>query len=427
MKVKFQLTDWSIIAALASSTMYMVFRNLGRELGSFAYLWAPMALLMIFFNRPRTYITGPIKLLILYGIIIVGILQYTLWKYMGDWNRVRILLEFYYLFVMLAIITYYLLKGEYLKIAIISKWIFIIILITLITTNIALFIDPILVRESAATGEFSSSQNRLYNLSGAMSYSYVQAVICLIPLLVVKIKNRQKFIFQPRVLVLILILILITQIRSQVFANIIVSIFLTILSFAGTRNIRLRLMIISVVSIFVVLIPSSFYSDRIFEISTYFPTNSLLNKKIKGFALFIESPEFDNSTPIAGRAARYPLLFKALSAKPLTGDSSYESKLNIGGGSHLYLMNRLTLWGIPAFLFFIYVLYKVFKKIGSLFDEEFAFIYLLSILSIILLGLLKAVGGREPWLMVLVLIPGLYYLPLLDDSATNKRELNSEY
>ena len=43
--------------------------------------------------------------------------------------------------------------------------------------------------------------------------------------------------------------------------------------------------------------------------------------------------------------------------------------------------------------------------------------YFLSLLSIILLGIAKAVGGREPWLILIVIIPGLYYYPLLGKSG----------
>jgi hypothetical protein len=44
---------------------------------------------------------------------------------------------------------------------------------------------------------------------------------------------------------------------------------------------------------------------------------------------------------------------------------------------------------------------------------------MLSAATIIFLGLLKAIGGREPWLMLILVIPGLYYLPLLEKQMVN--------
>jgi hypothetical protein len=400
------------MVAIASTTLYIVFRNLGREVGSFAFLWAPITLLIIFYKRPTIFFKGTIRILLLYGVLMVGILQYTLWKHMSNWNQVRILYEFYYLFIMTAILMYYWSKCEFNKLAFLSKWSFIFVIITLITTNIALFIDPEVVRQSAATGDFTVLQRKVFKLTGAMDYSYVQAIVCLIPILVYHIKSKKTLVFSPKILIIILILIIVTEIRAQVLANILVTVMITILAFLGSNKRWVSFIAISMFCILLMIIPKSYYVTSISSLSTYFNQNSVINNKLTDFAIFVENPEFGASTETGSRAERYPLLIKALIASPFLGDASYNSNLDIAGGAHLYWMNKLTLWGIPGFLFYIYILYRIFKKISSLFNISYRFYYFLSVVALIFLGLTKVIGGREPWLFLIVIIPGFYFLPV---------------
>jgi hypothetical protein len=413
MKIKLQIPDWSILVTLAATTIYFVFRNLGREIGSFAFLWAPLTLLIIIYKRPAIFTKGSMRVLLLYGAIMVGILQYTLWSSMNDWNRKLILLEFYFIVIMTAILFYYWSSRELWKLAYLSKWAFIFIIVTLITTNVALYFDPNLVRQSASTGVFTDYQKKIYDLTGAMSYSYVQAIICLIPILIYHIKGRKKMVFAPNVLVVILMLIFITLIRSQVFANVLVAVFITVLSIIGSKKRWISVITISVFVFLFTIIPNSYYVDAIKYLGSKFNQDSEMYYKLNDFAEFISDPEFDTSTAAGSRAERYPMLFKALLANPILGDASYKNNIDISAGGHLYWMNKLALWGIPGFLFFIFVLTKILRRISTLFDAGYRFYYFLSILAIIFLGLIKVIGGREQWLVLIVIIPGLYYLPLL--------------
>jgi hypothetical protein len=420
MKHKIRLPDITILMAVASTTLYIVFRNLPLNMGTFAYLWAPLALLTIIITRPSMLTGSPIRILLLYGLIMVGVLQYTLWRFMDYANQNHILFEFYFIVVMLAILYYYRSKGEFRNLALLSKWSFIFIIISLITTNIALFLDPEVVRASAATSKFTAYQEKIYKLTGAMGYSYVQGIICIIPILIYHIKSKKKMVFKPIVLLIILLMIIITEIRSQVFANILVSILVTILSFIWSKKRLSFLIFVFLVGILIVLVPISFYSSAFYSLSTNFKPDSELNNKLNDFSVFIERPEIDNSTEVGSRAGRYPMLFEAFVAHPISGFASHESHLDITLGGHLYWMNRLAIWGIAGFLYFIFVLYIIFKSISSLFDTSFRFYYYISLSALLLMGLTKAVGGRESWLILIVVIPGIYFLPLLQQTKKSK-------
>ncbi|MFZ4522769.1 MAG: hypothetical protein ACOYNC_13755 [Bacteroidales bacterium] len=420
MKIKMQIPDAVILISIASTTLYIASRNFGKVVGSFAFLWAPITLLIIFSLRPDSFTKGPIKILLFYGFLIVGLFQYLLWNHMDEFNQTRILFEFYYLLVLIAIFNFYTIPKKYNKLAWLGEWTFKFIIITLLLTNISLFFDSEIVREAARTDDFSKLQSILYYRGGTMSFAFAQSVIFLIPILIYHIKSKMYMVFSPRILTVILVIIIITEFRSQVFANIIVTSVVTVLSLAAFRS-RNNLSFLVLLIIFVTLmsVPIPFYSSFLNSLSTYFNPNSVISSKLTDFAGFIDNPELDSSTGTGRRASRYPMLLEALLSNPFFGDASYSSGFQILGGAHLYWMNRLAIWGIPTFTFFIYMLFRIFKRISYLFDKSFVFYYTLSLGAFILMGLTKAIGGVEPWLILIVIIPGLYFSSMLDRRNAN--------
>lgn len=413
MKTKLQIPDIIFIIALASTLLYVVFFNLPEGIRSFRYFWAPMVLGTMFLTHPKLFIKNPMPYLLLYGIFFVFILPYTLWNIRVDFVQGGVLDEFYSLVVFTAIWCYYRVKGDFKPLAQVSKWAFVFIVITMLLTNVALTIDPLIVRNSAAGFFGNPDQIRLNKLTGSAQYGYAQAFVLLIPILVYHIKSRKRMVFPRTVLIAILILLLITSVRAQVFANLLVTTIITFLAFIGygKRHLVFRYMVIFLIVF--VIIPISFYANILKTLSTHFEPSTELYYKLNDFATFIETPELDTKSIAGSRAERYPLLFEALLANPLAGHISSKSSLNIDEGGHLYWMYKLVLYGIPFFFFFVFVLYKIYKSISSVFDDpEIRFYYFLSVLAFILFGLLKNMAGREPWLFIIVVIPGLYFLPL---------------
>jgi hypothetical protein len=413
MKTKFQIQDLTVFLTIASTTLYIVFRNVPIYLGTFAFLYAPVTLFILILIKPRAFITGPMKTVMLYGIIVICILQNTLWRFMSPWNADNVNWEFYNLVIMTVILSYYIRTRAYYKIALISKWTVIFIFITLVTTNIALFFNSELVRQSASTAFFSPLQAKLYQYSGAFSYSYAQALICLIPILFFCIKQNAQTIFSKKFLGTVLVLIIVTEIRSQVFANILVTMIITVLSSLSIKSHRKSFVIILLIGVVLISIPNSAYSDMFFSISKLVTPGSELENKLKDFSSYIDNPDIDNETGARVRVERFPMLLETFLNNPFTGFASEKSSTNIDGGAHLYFMNKLALYGIFGFSFFVFMMFRIFKSIMSLFEPTYKFYYLLSILSFVFLGAMKAVGGREVWLVLIVTIPGISYWPLM--------------
>lgn len=411
-----------LLATVATTTLFVVTRNLPLVAGSFRQFWGPIAVGMIFLFHPSVFRQKPIRFLFLYGVLSLGVMQYAVWQHMSDWNRLKLQLEFYDLFIISVIFFYYYSRQDYKGLAKLAKWAFVFIVITIIMTNIALFFDPSIVRRTANISLFNPSDEKLYNLTGVAGYGFMQALVCLIPILVYHIKFKKKMVFSRNILIAILVLLMITMVRAQVFANLLAAIAITTLSFAGSKDFRRSFVLVSMAVILLLLIPPKFYADMFVKASTYFNPDSNIHYKLNDFAFFIQYPEFDSTTGAGNRAGRYLLLFQAFSAAPLLGDSSYKSPFgyNVMVGGHLYWMNKLTIWGILGFVFFIFVLNKLYKTIRSLFSEQFRFYYLLSIAAFILLGLLKNLASMHPFLMLILVIPGVYFFPLLDKKQKNK-------
>ena len=130
MKVKIQIVPLVILMAVLTTSLYVVSNNLPVVIGSFRFFWGPLALIMIFISKPAAFTRKPMRSLFLYGILVLGILQYTLWKYMPDWTRLGLLEEFYNLFIFTAIFSYYITARDFKSLALLGRVSFIFIIIS---------------------------------------------------------------------------------------------------------------------------------------------------------------------------------------------------------------------------------------------------------------------------------------------------------
>lgn len=408
MKTKIYLQDIVIIVALASTLLYVVANKLPFGLGSFRFLWGPAVLFILLITRPNIIVYGPMKFILLYGLLSIAMLQYTLWEHMSEWNQRQLLNEFYSLVVVIAIWSYYRIRKDYVKLSLVSKWAFVFIVITLITTNIALSYDIYIVRV-AASGEFTPYQERIRQITGAAGYGYAQSFVILIPVLVYYIKKRQKMVLPWFYLLMVLALVLITLARAQVFANFVAGAVITVLAFLGFPYRKKTFTVAFCLGVMILVLPPTFYTNAILTVNNYFEPETVIHSRLSDVVAAVEFRSIEEGGAIEGRYNRYPLLFDALTANPLLGHASEKSGFDISPGGHLFWMNKLALWGIPGFLFFVFVLYKLYKSISSTFNNaEIKFYYLLCVLGFIILGLTKNTGGREVWVLLIAVIPGLF-------------------
>lgn len=419
MQIRKKIVLLIFIISIASTSLYFVANNLPSGLGSHIFLWAPLALLTAFFYKPIIFRKTPLFQILVFGILSAGLLQHLLWGFMDEWNKSVILSEFYVILYSITLLSYFYHNRDVKGLASIGKYGFFFILITSITTLVALFIDPMIVRNSAGGYGLTPSDELLFDRLGVGGYGFVMGLACLLPIIVYYIRLNSFTSISRRVWIVILLILLFVILKAQIFANILIAALITILAFTNSRNLKRTYFFLGFFAIIILLVPDEMYSNSIRILGHQFPKDSETYSKLIDLANYIEAPDTE-STETGSRTERYPILFEAFIDSPMLGDSSYPSKHFIIPGSHLHWMNRLTLWGLLGFAFYIYILFQIYKFTANLFEKNFLFYYNLSVIAVIMLGLMKAITGREMWLMILLIVPGMYFWPMISNNGKSK-------
>lgn len=403
---------------ILSTFLPVVTNNLPPVIGSY-HLYAALWLVSTIIFASKIYRQKLVILFLFYGLVFILILPIFLWKFMNDWNREAIQLEFYNMFIPLTVFYYYRINNDYKGWAKLVKMALIFIGITAIMTYIASSFNPMYAR-NITSGDITDSELAFFKRIGGGSYGYAIALLGLFPLLIYYYKHNIKSIFPRKFIFVYIVLIYFAIIRMQFFANIIVSsIIIILVSFVGAKNIKYSIVSLSFILIIGIITPNQVYSDILIQSSSWFNKNSETYLKLNDMAGFIIGDTEDSVTE--QRAERFPELAEAFIRKPLLGDASYESGLDIGLGAHLYWMNRLAIWGIVALSFFVWLHYKYILSGIRYFDKTFTYYFLLSVGAILSYGLIKNISGREIWYAYFVILPGMYYLPSLKKKETVNR------
>lgn len=406
-----------LLFLMMSSFLFVVATNVPSPFGSFWYFYAPIWLMAILILKPYIFSEKFVLVVFVTGLITIIVLENVIWNYMSDWYRNKILYEFYSFIIVSTVISYFSLSEDYLGLALISKWAFIFILITSLMTFIATSIDPTVARNSANNFIDSPQQKALYILTGCGGYNFGQALCLLFPILIFLVKYNYQNLFSRRFLIVSIIFLFIVIVKMQYFANVITAIFAIGMSLLGTKKIKTTIGTATILLIVIFFIPLSTYSELLRAASLYFDSNSEIYSKLNDTATFLLNIGYGaEATGVSHRLDRYPMLFEAFMNSPFLGDASYKSNYStaIELGGHLHWMSLLTVLGIFGFAIYIFVLKTLFKHILGLFNKYFSFYYIISIATLILNGLLKNIGGFESWVTLFIVIPGIYYFPLLN-------------
>ncbi len=410
--------DFISLILMATTFLPIVFTNLPPVIRSH-HLWALIWGLSLFFFYPKIFFDKTMLYIIIYGIIFY-IATLSILRNMDEWNKTNLILEFYNIIIGASIITYYLKKGDYLGLAILTRWAIAFLCITAIMSIVTSVINPMYARDIVGVdpNSIESAEILRYKRYGGGNYSTALAFLSLIPILIYYYKNISNSLITRKQITFISLIFFSALISMQLFANILLVILFGILAFLGTKRITQSTIIISLFLTFTIFIPRDVYINSLNSLSNNFEQSSDLNYKLRDLALFIQSGEEikDSNTGTGNRAERYPLLWETFQKKPLLGCYFYSGVSGNGyhgEGAHLYWMNKLTITGILGLFLFLIIPYSFIRKNLHRFKAEYRFYYLLASLSILSYGLLKGVSGRETWYAFFIIIPGLYYLPLL--------------
>jgi hypothetical protein len=410
-KRKYYFRILSFILILTTSFLPLLANNLPSIIRSYRFIWAPFWLLSLLLFEPKIFLNRQIFYLLIYGLVFVQILLNTIWLGMREWDRNMVRDEYYVFVVTLSIIWYYRIEKDYIGLAVLSKWSLIFIVITAIMTIYSSIIDPLYARNITG-GSYNLSQEEYFSKLGGGTYGYSGALIGLFPIMVYYYRNEKISIFSRGYILIFGTLCFIALIRMQIFANILMAFIAIVLSLLGSKRIKFSLTLIVLLAIILFFIPRFFYSEVLIKISHYFNPHSETFYKLNDMANFIVTGDIEG-TGAGDRVSRYPLLFYAFMTNPLLGYYATNHEIDIGAGGHLYWMNKLTIFGLTGFIPYLLIHIFYLKTSLKYFNREYSFYYLISVFSIISLGLMKNLDGREMWFVYFVLLQAFYYLPLL--------------
>jgi hypothetical protein len=341
---------------------------------------------------------------------------------MDSWNKKLLFNEFYQIAVGVSVITYFQQSKDYIGLANITRWAIVFLCITAIMSIISSAIDPMYARNltslSAVTNESEIEAILSFKRFGGGTYSTAGAFMCLFPIFIYYYKNIKISLISKNLIIIISIIIFLALLGMQIFGNIIIAIVFSIVALLGMKRIRQSVVVVVLFFSIVMIIPKEVYVNRLLSISDYFEKDSDLNFKFKDLATFIETGANikDNSTGVGSRAERYPILMGTCITNPMSGCFFLSDKFGNGyhgEGAHLHWMNKLIIMGIIGFILFLYIPYKFIRNNLQHFNSAYKFYYILASLSILSYGLIKVIAGRETWYAFFIILPGMYYLPLL--------------
>jgi hypothetical protein len=404
---------------MASAYLPLVFNNLPPYIRSH-HLWTIIWISSILIFNPSVLLSKTIGYLLIYGLFLF-VATKTIWSSMDDWNYQMLYMEFYEIGTGISVIAYFIKSKDYLGLARITKWTIFYLFITSIMTIISSAIDPMYARNMVGLGVDTLETERIAILSfrrfGGGSYSTAGAFMSLFPIILYYYKNIKMSLISKRNLIILSILIFLALLGMQIFANILIAIAVGCIGLFGIEKMKQSILVLGLFFLIYITIPKDIVINSLNSMGDYFYDGSELNYKIKDFALFIElGGEIDANTGAGGRVERYPMLIETFIKSPILGCFFFSDEYGNGyksEGGHLYWMNKLTITGIVGLFFFLLIIYNFFKKNIILFNSTYKLYYILASFSILSLGLMKAIAGRDTWYAFFILLPGLYYLPLL--------------
>jgi hypothetical protein len=391
------------------------------------HFWVPIWFFSILLFAPRVLTHKVLLYVLIAGSFLVFILLKTLWVNVDDWNKLMVLDEYYVFSVALSMYGYFRVYEDYEGLVVVLRWVMLFVGITAIMSIYSSVVDPMYARNLVGGQLEEVEEVRRY---GGGAYGFAGALVCLFPMIIYYYKNSVKIPFSKPVIAIFVIVCFAALVRMQIFANVLLSVFVITFSLLGIINIRTSILFSVIILLLIILTPSSFLSDTLISIGEYFDKESMMYSKIRELAVYIEMGGGYHETGYGGRAARYPLLWEGFKENPLIGFYNSDSKFNIGPGAHLYWMNKLTVFGILGFIPYILIFYFHFRENSEQFSQEFLFYFVLSALSVIALGLMKNLAGREFWYMYFFIIPGMYHSSLLKNERTgnvNESYLKSKF
>lgn len=365
------------------------------------FIKIPTSVLMLFMiissfiYKPAAFVNKQTIFLLLYFLVLVinflGLSTFI--------NIPWIAQEFLIPFSCLSIINVLLYTRDFAALKTITFAGVFIILILSIPTIILLQVDPDLLRNTISATDLSSDYLSALSASGLVRYGIIQAVPFLFAFFVLFIINQKK-VYIKFVFIVFLAIEYYLLVKASFATSIIIATIAIVLALINsTKKNKMAFTIFGLLIAFIF-----FNKDLIVNFLTSIQP-SFENTAIYDKITDINSSLVEGSTDgeVAGRQDLYDKSLDSFFANPFFG-SSYKLQ-----GGHSYFIDRLSYFGIFGALPFFLFLYYTFKNHYMMISKGIKFYYLIGVCAFLILGIAKNISGIEPFLYVLVFLPGLAF------------------
>jgi hypothetical protein len=375
--------------------------------------------------HPKILFHPVFRILIVYGLfLLLGI--NTFWKDMDDWNSDLLYKEYYQILVGTSILLFFLITKSYYSYAKIVFWSILFVFVTSIMSLVSSSISPMYARDivGAAAILYDAQYEEVMAMKryGGGGYGFAIALMILTPAILYLWKFYSNsylfFEYKWRIFWTLILTMFTAMISMQIFSNVIIAFALFSLAMFGMRNLKKSSLVLLLIIIVFLFVPRGFYVNALLNASSLFSSDSEFSFKFAEMARYIEFEEGveGTTTAIGNRAERYPMLFYTFKRSPMMGCyffSGVHGNDYRGEGAHLHWMNKLTVTGLIGFMIFLVIIYKILRFSIQSSAPSFRFYLLLGFLGFVVYGFVKVIMGREAWYALLVILPGLQFLPLL--------------
>jgi len=283
-----------------------------------------------------------------------------------------------------------------------------------ITSIIIIYRNPGIVRGT----EEQISYEQLYQIRkfGLGDYGLFSSLPFLIPLLVFQYKIKlAKTGSIPLINLLSIIIVILCSYMAVIVAPFLLLIVFLFLAILGRRRLKSNIVILCILLAMFIVTPKKIIGNIFYGFSDIVPNRELstkLNEIGIGFTEGFElvTYDYEATTGIEGRASRIKYNLLDFIKSPIIGTGKQ-------GNAHLFWLNILAQFGLVGLLPLIFIIWLQIKKNTKFLSEDILFTYYLSIASFIMLGLMKALGGYEMYLIPFFIIPGKILLLQTQDST----------
>jgi len=411
----------------------LAYANFPPIIGSY-HVWVlvwGISLLMFF---PKVFLQKIMLFVYLLGIYLWFMLQ-TFWSEMDPWQIGTLWKDYYAIIVAVSIISYFTYTKDYKNLALLTKYAVIFIFITAVLTIIVSIMDPMYSRNISMyemEKEFSEiyiNQLRRLQKWGAGTRGDGFGFMVLFSFLMYYYKSKEKIFLSKIWIVVILGVCMLALLRMQFTTLLIYGIMVFILALVKPKNRILTFVILSILILLYIIIPTEIFASFFFRISDALQGQKVLSAYFKDMGIYmtIGGGEIEGNAVSVRMDVRYASAWEYFKANPLFG-TYFNQNSTYGrlGEGHLFLMNKLTVIGLVGFILWALPFFVFYKKISQNFSKDFKYFFIIGFLAIILYGLVKVVIVRQAWMLVFVILPGMYYLPLLKKETIDSTKKQNE-